>query len=333
MKPVLSVVVPSYNVEQYLEKGLSSYCDERFKGRLEVIIVNDGSNDRTHGIASEFVDKYSDIFVLIDKENGGHGSAVNRGIAYASGKYFRIIDGDDWVNTEGMAKLLDYLEKSSADMVIDNKREVHMVTGAEEYFAPPKNVEFGRTYRFEDVCLDPLITPNIMIHTMSIRTALLRENNIRLLEGIFYVDIEYIIKSTIRAKTVEFTDFEVYQYLVGNVNQSVNFMNYVKRFSHHSQVIRELIRFATETPVDSVVLRRYLNRRIVLLINTHMNIALIYDIDRNRGLERARDFRKYLLKTNKVFFVKTTPRYIVTLILHFCGVNYGKLQRLMGRRA
>lgn len=333
MKPVLSVVVPSYNVEDYLERGLSSYCDERFKGRLEVIIVNDGSSDRTHDIASEFVDRFPDIFVLIDKENGGHGSAVNRGILYAAGEYFRIIDGDDWVNTEGMAMLLDYLEKSKADMVIDNKREVHMVTGAEEYFAPPKSVEFGRTYRFEDICLDPTITPNIMIHTMSIRTKILRENNIRLLEGIFYVDIEYIIKSTIKAKTVEFTDFEVYQYLVGNQNQSVNFMNYVKRFSHHSQVTRELVRFASETPVDSVIMRRYLDRRVILLINTHMNIALIYDIDRNRGIKRAKDFRKYLLKTNQMYFLRTTPRYIVTLILHYCGVNYGKLQRLMGRKA
>jgi len=332
MKPVLSVVVPSYNVEQYLEKGLSSFADERFKGRLEVIIVNDGSSDRTHDIASEFVNRFSDIFVLIDKENGGHGSAVNRGIMYATGKYFRIIDGDDWINPDGMARLLDYLEKSSADIVIDNKREVHMVTGEEEYFAPPKTVDFGRTYSFDEVCLDPFITPNIMIHTMSVKTSLLRENNIHLLEGIFYVDIEFIIKSTVKAKTIEFTDFEVYQYLVGNQNQSINFKNYVKRFSHHSQVTRELIRFATHTEVDSVAKRRYLDRRIVLLINTHMNIALIYDVDRSRGLERARDFRKYLFGASKKFYVLTTPRYLVTLILHFCGVNYGKLQKLMRRK-
>lgn len=336
MRPILSVVVPSYNVEQYLEKGLSSYADERFNDRLEIIVVNDGSTDKTHDIATRFVEKNPEIFVLIDKENGGHGSAVNAGIDNAKGKYFRIIDGDDWINTDNMIKLLDYLENSSADIVIDNKREVHMVTGDTEYFAPPRSVEYGKTYRFEDVCLDESITPNIMIHTMSIKLSILRDNRIHLLEGIFYVDIEFIIKSTVLASTIEFTDLEIYQYLVGNVNQSVNFKNYVKRFDHHKQVTRELVNFATSFDTKRTnnpdAYRKYLDRRICLLINTHMNIALIYDIDRNRGLKRAKDFRRYLLRKNIKYFIKTTPRYLVTLILHYLGINYGKLQKLMGRK-
>ena len=331
MKPILSVVVPSYNVEQYLEKGLTSYADERFDGRLEIIVVNDGSQDRTHDIAIDFVKNYPDIFLLIDKENGGHGSAVNKGIDNARGKYFRIIDGDDWINTENMVKLLDYLEKSDADIVIDNKREVHMVTGEEQYFAPPKSIEFEKTYNFRDVCLDESITPNIMIHTMSIKTSILRDNNIHLLEGIFYVDIEFIIKSTVLAKTIEFTDLEIYQYLVGNVNQSVNYKNYVKRFSHHSQVTRELIRFATEYKTNDEILRQYIDRRICLLINTHMNIALIYDEDRKQGLNRAKEFREFLKDKNRFYFDKTTPRYYVTLILHYLGIDYEKLQKLMRR--
>lgn len=336
MKPILSVVVPSYNVEQYLDKGLSSYCDDRFKNRLQVMVVNDGSEDNTHDIAASYVERYPEIFTLIDKENGGHGSAVNVGIDHATGKYFRIIDGDDWIDTENMVSLLDYLDRSSADIVIDNKREVHMVTGETTYIGPPRSVEFGKTYNFSDVCLDDSITPNIMIHTMSIKTSILKDNGIHLLEGIFYVDIEFIIKSTVLASTIEFTDLEIYQYLVGNVNQSVNFKNYVKRFDHHKQVTRELIYFATafdeKKTGNPEVYRKYLDRRICLLINTHMNIALIYDIDRNRGLKRARDFRKFLLRKNIKYFVKTTPRYLVTLVLHYLGVNYGKLQKLMGRK-
>lgn len=331
MKPILSIVVPSYNVEQYLDKGLSSYCDDRFNNRLQVMIVNDGSKDNTHDIAASYVEKYPRIFTLIDKENGGHGSAVNCGIDNAKGKYFRIIDGDDWINTENMATLLEYLESSDADIIVDNKREVNMVTGDTEYFGSPSKVELKKTYDFTDVCLDDEIAPNIMIHTMSIKTAILQENSIHLLEGIFYVDIEFILKSTVFAKTIEFVDLEIYQYLVGNVNQSVNFKNYVKRFDHHKQVTRELIRFSTEFITDNGILRQYLDRRVCLVINTHMNIALIYDEDRKQGLERAKDFRKYLKSANKGYYKKTEKRYYITLLLHYLGVDYYRLQKLMRR--
>lgn len=331
MKPILSIVVPSYNVEQYLDKGLSSYCDDRFNDRLQVMIVNDGSKDRTHDIAATYVEKFPRIFTLIDKENGGHGSAVNKGIDNALGRYFRIIDGDDWINTENMATLLEYLESSDADIIVDNKREVNMVTGDTEYFGSPSKVELKKTYDFTDVCLDDEITPNIMIHTMSIKTSILQENSIHLLEGIFYVDIEFILKSTVLAKTIEFVDLEIYQYLVGNVNQSVNYKNYVKRFDHHKQVTRELIRFSTEFKTDNDILRRYLDRRVCLLINTHMNIALIYDEDRKQGLNRAKDFRQYLKSVNIEYYEKTTKRYYVTLLLHYLGVDYDRLQKLMRR--
>lgn len=88
MNTILSVAVPSYNVEQYLNKTLPSYCDERFNDILEVIIVNDGSTDTTAEIAQSYVDRYPRIFKLVNKENGGHGSAVNAGIDNATGKYF-----------------------------------------------------------------------------------------------------------------------------------------------------------------------------------------------------------------------------------------------------
>ena len=332
MKPLLSVVVPSYNVEQYLDKGLTSYSDDRFNGRLEIIVVNDGSKDRTQEIAEGYAARWPNIIKVINKENGGHGSAVNAGIDNATGKYFRIIDGDDWVNTENMVKLLQYMEQSDADIVIDNKREVNMVTGDTEYFAPPSKVEFGKNYAFEDVCLDDEITPNIMIHTMSIKTEILQKNKIHLLEGIFYVDIEFILKSTVLAKTIEFTDLEIYQYLVGNVNQSVNYKNYVKRFDHHKKVTRELIEFATNFESDSITLHKYLDTRVCLLINTHMNIALIYnDEDREQGLLWAKDFRKYLCDTNLDYYDKTKKRYLITLLLHYLGVDFDKLQKIMGR--
>lgn len=329
MDPILSIAVASYNVEKYLDKCLTSFCDERFNGRLQVIVVNDGSTDRTLEIALGYAKRYPEIFEIVDKENGGHGSAVNAGIDRARGKYFRIVDGDDWVHTENMAALLDLMERVDTDILVDNKREVNMVTGDTEYFPLPVNVERDKVYAFTDVCTDDSVTPNIMIHTMSIRTEILKNNAIRLLEGIFYVDIEFIIKSTVHAKTVLFADLEIYQYLVGNVNQSVNYKNYVKRYSHHLQVTTELVSFATIFDCSGV-LREYLDRRIVLLINTHFNIALIYNDDRKQGLADAQSFRRFLRKTNIGYFKATTKRYYLTLFMHYLGVDYNRLQKLKG---
>lgn len=326
MQPVLSVAVASYNVEKYLEKGLSSFADERFNNRLQVIVVNDGSTDSTLEIAKEYAEKYPHIFEVIDKPNGGHGSAVNAGIAAAKGKYFRIIDGDDWVNASDFARLLDKLEETDADLVVDQKREVNMETGATEFFPLPK-VDTNKVLKFSDVCLQMDIASSIMIHTMSVRTSLLKANNIRLLEGIFYVDIEFVIKSTAKAKTIVFYDLEIYQYLVGNVNQSVFYGNYVKRFSHHSQVTRELVTFY-EDYVGLDVIKEYLKIRTQLLINTHMNISLIYNENRSEGLKWTKQFRTWLKVNSPELYKITIKRYCLTLALHYLGVDYSKLQKL-----
>lgn len=327
MNPILSVVVACYNVEKYLDKCLTSFADIRFNNILQVIIVNDGSTDSTEVIAQKYVSEYPEIFELISKENGGHGSAVNTGIVNAKGKYFRIVDGDDWVNTENMYSLLCRLKDSDTDLVVDEKREVNMETGNTEFFKLPDSVRSDCKYNFEDICNIKEISPYIMIHTLSVKTEILKDNSIKLLEGIFYVDIEFIIKSTVCARTVEFLDLEIYQYLVGNVNQSVNFRNYVKRYSHHDQVTKELVKFGTDYVCEGA-LREYLDNRICLLINTHMNISLIYNEDRKQGLLQAFEFRKYLKNANEKYYITTKKRFMLSIVLHVLGVNYDRLNRL-----
>ncbi len=327
MGVVLSVVVPSYNVEKYLDKCLTSFSDHRFDDRLEVIIANDGSTDKTREIAEGYVQQYPRIFKLINKENGGHGSAVNAGIENATGKYFRIVDGDDWVITENMVTLLDILEKSDADMVVDEHREVHMVTGETTLFPLSDQIETDKLLDFSKMCNHPEMGVCIMLHTLSFRTALLKQHNIRLQEHIFYVDIEYIIKSTMEAESIEFHHLEIYQYLVGNVNQSVSCQNYVKRFSHHSKVTRELIRYATAKQAGGEK-KTYLDNRLCLLINTHMNISLIFNKDRKEGRAQAKDFRAFLKEINPQYYARTQKRYLLTLFLHLLGVDYDKMQNI-----
>ncbi len=332
MDAVLSVVIPCYNVEKYIDKCLSSFSDERFAGLLDVMIVNDGSQDSTEDIARRYAEAHPDIFRLINKENGGHGSAVNTGIENARGRYFRIVDGDDWINTDNMVRLLDILSKTDSDLVVDEKREVHMVTGDSEHITLPDWVREGSRLDFESICNLNDICTYIMLHTLSVRTEILREHGIRLQEHIFYVDIEFIIKSTMEARTIEFHRIEIYQYLVGNADQSVSAANYVKRYAHHYQVTKELIRYAAAKEAVGEM-KRYLDRRVCLVINTHMNICLIFNKDRKQGLEQAKEFRRYLKGASPSYYKATRKRYAEARVLHALGVDYDGLERMMRRKA
>ena len=103
MNKILTISIAAYRVEQYLAECLDSFTDPRIAGDLEVLVINDGSGDGIRDIAREYEKKYPDVFRLIDKENGGHGSTINRGIAEAKGTYFKTVDGDDLVHPQGLS--------------------------------------------------------------------------------------------------------------------------------------------------------------------------------------------------------------------------------------
>ena len=330
MGKLLSIAVPCYNVEKYLRKGLESYFDERLKDNLEVLIVNDGSSDSTEKIAREYVEKCPEIFRLINKENGGHGSAVNAGIENAVGKYFRVIDGDDWVHSENLVIFLEKLREIDTDMVIDEKREVHMVTGKTKLFPIPSYVAVDQSCSFEEICTREDIGSYIMIHTLSVKTELLKNNKIKLQEHVFYVDYEFIVKATCLCQTAIFFALEIYQYLVGNVNQSVSSQNYVKRYGHHDIVTKELLRYEKEQGFTGKR-GEYLERKVNLIIHTQYNISLIFNKDRRAGRKQAEEFRKFLKENYPDHERKTRKRYYEALILHFLGVDSEKLDKIMGR--
>ena len=120
---LLSIAIPCYNSEAYMEKCIESLL----KGgeEVEILVVNDGSSDRTAEIADTYAEKYPTIIKAIHQENGGHGEAVNAGIRNATGLYFKVVDSDDWVNEEAYKQILKTLEEltrgpKTLDMLISN---------------------------------------------------------------------------------------------------------------------------------------------------------------------------------------------------------------------
>lgn len=325
---LLTVVVPSYNSQDTLRQCLDSMLDKRFVGRLEVIVVDDGSRDHTADIAREYVAREPRLFRLISKRNGGHGSGVNVGIDAAHGRYFRIVDSDDWVEPDGLSALLDAMETDSPDCFLDERIEIHTDEGFHDHIFLPQFAQTDKVMPFEEVCSKEYYR-SISMHALTARTELLRDHKIRLLEHTFYVDMQYVIGVAAYARTIYLLRQGVYCYRIGSAEQSVSYMNYVKNYGQHDKVLKECadfcIRRAEEMPEGRDI---YMKKMLMLLARTQFNIALIYNPDRREGEQQAKELDIYLSRHLPWLSRATRSRRVTAQLLHFFGVGYPQLQRL-----
>ena len=108
----ITFAVPCYNSESYMDRCVETLLTGG--NRVEIVLVDDGSSDRTAEIADRYHEKYPDIIKVVHQPNSGHGEGVNQGLRNATGKYFKVVDSDDWLDTRALRRLLDYLELSSS---------------------------------------------------------------------------------------------------------------------------------------------------------------------------------------------------------------------------
>ena len=218
---LLTVVVPVYKVEPYINKCLDSLLVPAGQlERLEVIVVNDGTPDRSAEMAREYEKRYPQTFRVIDKENGGHGSAWNRGLKEATGKYLRFLDSDDWFDTEALSGLMECLEHLDVDLVLSERVEYDALSD--------KYTQIPVTAPCEDDILPVEAfswegnTANVasFMH-MTYRTDIIR-NHVRFLEGIYYDDTILKIAPLIDAATVYVQRRPVYYYLLGRPGQTMS---------------------------------------------------------------------------------------------------------------
>lgn len=276
MEKVLTISVAAYHVEQYLEETLESFLIPEVRGQLEVLIINDGSGESINEIAGKYVERYPHVFRLVDKENGGHGSTVNRGIEEASGKYFKTVDGDDRVEAEGFADLLTYLERAEEDLIVTDYYRFDDGTG--EWIDTIRHEfegkEYGRPYRFEDICNEIYIN----MHAATYRTELLKKMKRRLDEHCFYVDTEYVLYPVPYVDTVAFLKRPVYEYRLGLESQSINIKNMQKNCSHHETVLEHLLDFyGEECRTLSEEKKRYVERGVARILVSQLKIYLSFE--------------------------------------------------------
>ena len=239
MEKILTVIVPTYNMEKYLDRCLSSLIvSDKHMDMLEVLVVNDGSRDRSSEIAHRYESEYPGSFRVIDKTNGHYGSCVNRGLKEAAGKYVKVLDADDWFDTGNFDPYLDFLAGTGCDLVISESctlGENDIVLGEWKYSMTP-----GTAYPIKR--LPEFSDGNLEHQILAYRRELLQKIAYSQTEGIAYTDLEWIYKPMAAVSDFIYFPHKVYVYQQAREGQSVSPENHCRDIWMEQGVIMDLVR-------------------------------------------------------------------------------------------
>lgn len=290
---ILTVIVPTYNMENYLRKDLDSLIISEGLENVEVIVVNDGSRDKSLDIATEYAEKYPYVFRIIDKPNGNYGSCINAALRIASGKYIKIMDADDSFDTDNFETLVAELAAIDVDIVFTDYIKTYINGKIISYSF---DLPIRKKSRIEDVYKTSAFY-NILLPALTYRTNMLREMGYRQTEGVSYSDLEWCFSPVTEAKTVYYSNICVYKYLLGREGQTMDPAVYSKsipqRIICFSSMLKSIagkslsdymIHFTTE----QLVKHAFYIYEYFLIKNPSADRALLYEFDG--------EFKQYNLK-------------------------------------
>lgn len=272
---LLSIAVPSYNSQDYLAKCLDSLVVGG--AAVEVIVVDDGSTDRTAEIARDYIARYPDIVRLEQKPNGGHGSAVNRGLEVATGRYFKVCDSDDWFKPEAYQTLLNVLaeqphDDSAIDLVLANYVYEYTYNNSTNVISYRNVFPVNRRFTWNEMRFFR-VSQFLLMHSMVYRTDRLRLCGLKLPEHTFYVDNIVAFQPLPLVRSILYLDIDLYRYFIGRPDQSVNMNNMIKRIDQQLRVTRIMLNmYNLPRDIANRHLRRYMYRYLSMMVS----IAVIH---------------------------------------------------------
>lgn len=244
---LLTITIPVYNTEKYIKRCLDSLLiDENFN-LLDILVISDGTPDHSVDIIKEYVEKYPDVIRLIEKENGGHGSVINRGIREAKGEYFRVLDSDDWFDKTSFSSFIKKLVDIDASLVITNSIIEHVY----------KNEQVKEDY-FEILKYDEIVPVNaidyqkiegydiVSLATATFKTKLLKDSKVTLYEKCYYEDLQYDLFFLKYVNNYIALNLYVYHYFIGRPEQSVSPQSALNHYDDRLRITLSLIEKTNE---------------------------------------------------------------------------------------
>jgi len=314
MNKLLTIIVPSYNMEGYLRMCLGSLIVSKDKMSLfEVLVINDGSKDMTSEIGHRFETKFPETFRVIDKENGHYGSCINRGLAEAQGTFVKVLDADDQFDRDVFEKYLDFLSRgdvqSYADIILSDYTEVdeegnvqsyHHFTSEPERFTPSQMTSMDKLFLF--------------IHGITHRTANLREMGYVQTEGISYTDAEWTLLPLMKAKNFYRFDGALYLYTKGRAEQTVAPKHHAKNVWMEIEVAKKILSVYKEKkasiPAESLAL-------MIDCLQVHIShLYQLYLLTLNKFKPDLKPLKELdaLLKSDFTEFYNKSDEYTTTVL-------------------
>jgi Glycosyltransferases involved in cell wall biogenesis len=296
---ILTVVIPCYNSEEYMEKCVESIL--RAGDDVQILIVNDGSTDNTKMIADRFANEYPDIIEAVHKQNGGHGSAINTGLKHATGMYFKVVDSDDWVDVSSLHKIIEKLKKlrdtrKNVDALISNfvyEKEGQLrkkVVQFKRVF--PENVEFGwnqvKSFRKGQY---------LLMHALIFRTKLLKECRLQLPEHTFYVDNLFAYVPLRKVHKMMYLDCNFYRYYIGRADQSVNENIMIQRIDQQIKVNKLMVDAIDLAQIEERNLRKYLLHYLEIV--TIVSSTLLIKSGKKENIAKKQALWRYIKTNNR----------------------------------
>lgn len=291
---LITFAIPCYNSENYMDKCIESLLPGG--DDVEIVIVDDGSKDNTAKIAEDYAEKYPDIIRVVHQENGGHGQAVNTGLAHASGRYFKVVDSDDWVDGEAYEKVLETLRG-----FVKNDTEVDMLLTNYVYEKISENKRRRMMYTFL-FKTDTVMTWDdmkrnckgfsILMHSVTYRTELLRSCKLELPPHTFYVDNIFVYEPLPYVKTLYYLNVDFYRYYIGREGQSVAEQTMIGRLDQQLYVNRYLIDACDVWTLESKHLREYMLSFLETI--TVVSTSLAYVSKDPENLRKVKELWAYI---------------------------------------
>lgn len=300
---LLSFAVPCYNSEAYMEKCIESLLPG---GKdVEILIVDDGSSDRTAEIADAYAEQYPGIIRAIHQPNGGHGAAVNTGLKNAAGIYFKVVDSDDWLDRDSYLRVLKRLrtliklntlpDMFLANYVYEKEGSKHKKVMRQKGF--PKEKMFG----WDDV--GHLAKGHyILMHSVIYRTQMLHDCGLQLPEHTFYVDNIYVYKPLPYVNNMYYMDVDLYRYYIGREDQSVNEQTMIRRIDQQIRVNKIMFADVNLLAVKDKKCRRYMFNYLEIVTTITVTLAILSGTKEN--LNKRDELWVYMKQTDRQLYNK-----------------------------
>ena len=300
----ISFAIPCYNSEAYMEKAINSIL---VGGEdVEIIVVNDGSKDGTQEIAERYQEKYPTIVKAVAKPNGGHGDAVNCGLEHATGKYFKVVDSDDWVDEEALLKVLDTIkgfvkDESEVDMVIANYVYEKVGMTHKKVIRYDNVLPENQIFKWEDIGHFRL-DQYILMHSVIYRTEMLKLCQLELPKHTFYVDNIYVYYPLPFVRKVYYLDVDFYRYYIGREDQSVNEKVMIKRIDQQIRVNKLMVDAYLKANVSNRRLRAYMFSYLDII--TTVSSIMLVRAATQECLDKKQELQDYIKDQNMGLYRK-----------------------------